>query len=158
MKNTFKIIAVLALSFLITTNLTSCRKKLKGENLLYEGTWTNGQTYMELDSQNGIFLFDPFDTSSTYVKTWLPGDVTMTFEESGKATYYRYSYSSFSSGYSTSTSSEEKEIKGKVKIKNNTLTVKFAFIKEEFTITKPPANDAMGRYMVLSGDTFRLEP
>lgn len=130
------------LLILMVCSFSSCRKKLKGEYLLYEGTWTNGTLY---SLPTG---FNQNSTGFTYEKEWVDGTTTITIEESGKASYYYY-VSSFGA-------SEEKTIDGKVKFKGDQMIIKFSFIKEEFTINQSPTSDGYGKFMVLDNDTFRL--
>ncbi len=156
MKNS-KTIFTLASLLLFSLVFSSCRKKLKGDNLLYEGTWTNGYTdWVQKGSTNGAYIIIS-SSNVEYEKKWIPGNTTITIEESGKGSYDYYNYSSsYGPGYS-SYDEEEKTIDGKVKLKNDEMTIKFLWFKEEFNVTTSPTNDAMGRFMVLDSDTFRLE-
>jgi hypothetical protein len=125
----------------LIVSLGSCFRKLKGENLLYEGTWTNG------------YLITPFsysfygDDEQPVTKQWVSGGETITIQANGRG-----SYSSFSSSGGVTSS---KEIDWKAKIKKDKLTIKFSIIKEKFEITKSPSEDNYGWYMILDADTFR---
>lgn len=141
---TLKIIFSGLLIALLIVSFGSCRKKLKGENLLYEGTWTDGATWTDYD-YFGESYYDTINYRTVYPteQEWHSGPRTIGIEANGKAYYTEYS-----GGFS-------KEINGKVKIKKDKLIIKFSVIKEEFTITKSPTKDNLGYYMVLNADTFR---
>ena len=126
---------------ILIVSLGSCFRKLKGENLLYEGTWTNG--YLSAPFSYSYYGYD----EQPVTKQWISGGETITIQANGRG-----SYSSFSSSGGATSS---KEIDWKAKIKKDKLTIKLSIIKEKFEITKSPSEDNYGWYMVLDADTFR---
>lgn len=122
MKNTLWVLLLIS-SVLI---FTSCKKRLKGDNLAYEGIWYSGKT---ID-----LLGNP---------AWERGNISLDLYRNGDGFY------------NNDTPGNQSNINGKVKISKKHLTVKFLIAKKKFDITKAPFTTANGTYMILDADTFK---